>query len=138
LRSRGFRAAYDLNSLQLNNGVTSDGALVFSEIARLAGVAYTDWSWSALFGDFDNDGYKDIFITNGYPKAVNDFDYQTAVFRARQVGDTQRALEQLRNLHSYQVPNHVFRNEGDLTFVDRTQAWGLNQPSFSSAPPMAI
>jgi len=131
LRSRGFRAAYDLNSLQLNNGVTSDGAVVFSEIARLAGVAYSDWSWSALFGDFDNDGYKDIFITNGYPKAVNDFDYQTAVFRARQVGDTQRALEQLRNLHSYQVPNNVFRNEGDLTFVDRTQAWGLNQPSFS-------
>ena len=45
---------------------------------RLAGVAATDWSWSALFADFDNDGYKDIFISNGYPKAVNDLDYQTA------------------------------------------------------------
>src|SRR5882672_613971 len=131
LRSRGFRAAYDLNSLQLNNGVTKDGDVVFSEIARLAGVAYTDWSWSALFADFDNDGYKDIFITNGYPKAVNDFDYQTAVFRARQVGHTQRALKQLRGVPSYDVPCRVFRNEGDLTFADRTQTWGLDQPGFS-------
>src|SRR5213080_1287182 len=121
LRSQGFRDDYDINSLQLNNGVTSRGDAVFSEIARLAGVAYTDWSWSALFGDFDNDGYKDIFITNGYPKAVNDFDYQTAVFRARQVGDTQLALKHLRELHSYEVPNYVFRNEGDLTFTDRTK-----------------
>jgi len=131
LRSRGFRAAYDLNSLQLNAGVTKDGDVVFSEIARLAGVAYSDWSWSALFGDFDNDGYKDIFITNGYPKAVNDFDYQTAVFRARQVGDTQRALKQLRELHGYDVPSRVFRNEGELTFADRTKQWGLDQPAFS-------
>src|SRR6266540_3699539 len=131
LRSRGFRPAYDVNSLQLNNGVTKDGDVIFSEIARLAGVAYTDWSWSALFGDFDNDGYKDIFITNGYPKAVNDFDYQTAVFRARQVGDTQRALKQLRELHSYEVSNYVFRNNGDLTFADRTKEWGMDHPGFS-------
>src|SRR5256712_5125993 len=131
LRSRGFHAAYDVNSLQLNNGVTKDGDVVFSEIGRLAGVAYTDWSWSALFADFDNDGYKDIFVTNGYPKAVNDFDYQTAVFRARQVGDTQLALKHLRELHSYDVPNYVFRNEGDLTFTDRTKEWGMGQPGFS-------
>src|SRR6184192_1542099 len=131
LRSRGFHAAYDVNSLQLNNGVTNDGDVVFSEIGRLAGVAYTDWSWSALFADFDNDGYKDIFVTNGYPKAVNDFDYQTAVFRARQVGDTQLALKHLKELHSYEVPNYVFRNEGDLTFTDRTKEWGMGQSGFS-------
>src|SRR2546422_1165365 len=131
LRSRGFHAAYDVNSLQLNNGVTNDGDVVFSEIGRLAGVAYTDWSWSALFADFDNDGYKDIFVTNGYPKAVNDFDYQTAVFRARQAGDTQLALKHLRELHSYEVPNYVFRNEGDLTFTDRTKEWGMGQSGFS-------
>ncbi len=131
LRSKGFHAAYDVNSLQLNNGVTNDGDVVFSEIGRLAGIAYTDWSWSALFADFDNDGSKDIFITNGYPKAVNDFDYQTAVFRARQVGDTQLALKHLRELHSYDVPNYVFRNEGDLTFTDRTKEWGMGQSGFS-------
>src|SRR5205809_155621 len=131
LRSREFHAAYDVNSLQLNNGVTNDGDVVFSEIGRLAGVAYTDWSWSALFADFDNDGYKAIFVTNGFPKAVNDFDYQTAVFRARQVGDTQLALKHLKELHSYEVPNYVFRNEGDLTFTDRTKEWGMGQAGFS-------
>src|SRR5438094_1225047 len=82
LRSQGFRVDYSVNSLQMNNGVTQAGDLVFSEIGRLAGVAYTNWSWSALFGDFDNDGYKDILITNGYPKAVTDLDYQQAMFRA--------------------------------------------------------
>ncbi|PYP49790.1 MAG: hypothetical protein DMD45_13155, partial [Gemmatimonadetes bacterium] len=92
LRERGFRDDYDVNSLQLSNGVTQNGDVIFSEIAALAGVANTDWSWSALFGDFDNDGYKDIFITNGYPKAVNDLDYQTAVFAARRAGDQGRAL----------------------------------------------
>src|SRR2546430_777271 len=83
LHARGFREDFDVNSLQLSNGLTQNGDVSFSEIGRLAGIAYTDWSWSALFADFDNDGYKDILITNGYPKAVNDLDYQTAVFRAR-------------------------------------------------------
>src|SRR5437762_2888027 len=76
LHARGFREDYDVNSLQLSNGLTQNGDVSFSEIGRLAGIAYTDWSWSALFADFDNDGYKDILITNGYPKAVNDLDYQ--------------------------------------------------------------
>src|SRR5437870_3391710 len=65
LRHRGFRDDYDVNSLQMSNGVTNNGAVMFSEIAHLAGLAYTDWSWSALFGDFDNDGYKDIVIKIG-------------------------------------------------------------------------
>jgi len=131
LRSRGFRVDYDVNSLQLNNGITKDDDVIFSEIARMAGVAYTDWSWSALLGDFDNDGYKDIFITNGYPKAVNDLDYQMAVFGARRAGNNLRASDRLRELHSYQVPNYVFRNNGDLTFADRSAAWGMGQAGFS-------
>src|SRR3989475_2761380 len=56
LRHRGFRDDYDVNSLQMSNGVTNNGAVMFSEIAHLAGRAEPDWSWSALFGDFDNDG----------------------------------------------------------------------------------
>src|SRR6266550_1729096 len=79
LRRRGFLDDYDANALQLSNGATPSGDVVFSEIANLAGVAATDWSWSALLADFDNDGYKDLFATNGYPKAPNDLDYQTAV-----------------------------------------------------------
>ncbi|HEX4682941.1 MAG TPA: VCBS repeat-containing protein [Gemmatimonadaceae bacterium] len=135
-RSRGFRDDYKQNSLQLNNGVTPDGDVVYSEIARLAGVAATDWSWSALFADFDNDGRKDILITNGYPKAVNDLDYQTAMFAARRgdgaSGKPGRAsLDLLRTLYGYDVSNAVFRNNGDLTFTDVTTRWGIGRPSVS-------
>src|SRR5881398_2596627 len=131
LRRRGFRDDYDVNSLQLSNGVTQNGDVIFSEIAGLAGVAYTDWSWSALFADFDNDGSKDIFVTNGYPKAANDLDYQTAALGARRAGDHRRALSLLKGLRGYRLSNYVFRNNGDLTFSDETKAWGLDQPGFS-------
>src|SRR6184192_4243451 len=130
-RSRGFRDDYSENALQLNTGVNEDGDVVFSEVARLAGVAHTDWSWSALFADFDNDGYKDIFIGNGYPKAVNDLDYQTAVFRARRAGDDRRALRLLKELPGYDFSNYLFRNKGDLTFTDMTQPWGMDRTGFS-------
>src|SRR5205823_6147811 len=131
LRERGFRDDYCVNSLQLSNGVTQNGDVIVSEIAALAGVAYTDWSWSALFGDFDNDGYKDIFITNGYPKATIDLDYQMEVFRARRAGDDRRALSLLQDLPGYRVSNYLFRNNGDLTFTDKTNAWGMDQTGFS-------
>src|SRR2546423_1141782 len=135
LQSQGFRIDYGVNSLQLNNGVTNQGDIVFSDVARLAGVAYTNWSWSALFGDFDNDGYKDILITNGYPKAVTDLDYQQAMFRASRTGEggvsRRRQWEVLRQLRGYKASNYVFRNEGDLTFTDRTREWGMDQQSFS-------
>src|SRR5216117_206072 len=131
LRRRGFRDDYDVNSLQLSNGVTQNGDVIFSEIAGLAGVAYTDWSWSALFADFDNDGSKDIFVTNGYPKAANDLDYQTAAFGARRAGDHQRALSLLKGLRGYRLSNYLFRNNGDLTFTDKTKEYGMDQPGFS-------
>src|SRR3989440_6520101 len=131
LRHRGFRDDYDVNSLQMRNGVTNNCAVMFSEIAHLAGLAYTDWSWSALFGDFDNDGYKDIVITNGYPKGTIDLDYQMEVFRARRAGDQRGALNLLKELPGYRVSNYVFRNNGDLTFTDKTTAWGMDQPGYS-------
>jgi len=125
LRRRGFRDDYDANSLQLNNGG------VFSEIGNIAGIAATDWSWGPLFADFNNDGLKDIFVTNGYPKAPNDLDYQSAVFAARRNNDHQAALEQLRDLRSYRVHNYLFRNNGDLTFSDVSKQWGMDQPGYS-------
>ena len=130
-RSRGFRDDYSENSLQLSNGVTKDGDLVFSDIARLAGVSHTDWSWSALFADFDNDGYKDIFISNGYPKAVTDLDYVAATGTAQHRRDTPRARRLLNDLPSYEESNYVFRNDGDLTFTDETKHWGIDQPGYS-------
>ncbi len=135
LRRRGFYPHYNINTLQLNQGVADDGSVIFSEIARLAGVAYTHWSWSALFADFDNDGFKDILITNGYPKAVIDFDFQSANLNARRIrdpGEAQRQqLDILDRLHSYHLPNYVFRNNGDLTFSDKTREWGLDHAGFS-------
>jgi hypothetical protein len=131
LRRKGFRDDYDANSLQLSNGVTPDGDVVFSEIGNMAGIAATGWSWSALFADFDNDGSKDIFITNGYPKAPNDLDYQTAVFAARRAGNHEAALQQLRGLRSYRLSNYLFHNDGDLTFSDKTKQWGMDLPGFS-------
>jgi hypothetical protein len=133
LRRRGFHDDYDANTLQLSNGPprTAGGAPLFSDIAWYAGVAATDWSWSALFADFDNDGSKDIFITNGYPKAPNDLDYQMAVLGARRANRHDLALEQLSLLRSYRLSNYVFRNNGDLTFSDKSKAWGLDHPGFS-------
>jgi hypothetical protein len=135
LSGRGFTPQYNANTLQLSHGVAPDGRVLFSEIARMAGVAYTDWSWSALFADYDNDGLKDVFVTNGYPKAVIDFDYQSANYGARRIEDAEtsreRILELLDRLHAYHVPNYAFRNQGDLTFADRTREWGLDQAGFS-------
>ncbi|MEP7347633.1 MAG: VCBS repeat-containing protein, partial [Gemmatimonadaceae bacterium] len=134
-RGRGYRDDYSVNTLQLSNGVTKDGDIIFSEIGRLAGVSHTDWSWSALFADFDNDGYKDIFIGNGYPKAVNDLDYVSATSGARRPGASSAArrpgLDLLRLLPGYDESNYIFRNAGDLTFTDKTRDWGMERPSFS-------
>ncbi|HXF96970.1 MAG TPA: VCBS repeat-containing protein [Gemmatimonadales bacterium] len=135
-RRRGFRDDYQVNTLQLSNGRTPAGDVIFSEIAHLAGVARTDWSWSALFADWDNDGFKDILITNGYPKAANDYDYQMAMAGLKHgpgtAGEAQRrGLALLRRLHGRRLANYVFRNQGDLTFTDRTRSWGLDQPGFS-------
>lgn len=135
LRRLGYFPHYNLNALQYHQGVTEDGDIIFSQISRMAGVADTDWSWTALFGDYDNDGYKDILITNGYPKAVNDFDYQSDMHNARRLPNReavrQRELEILDQLHGYKVTNHIFKNNGDLTFTEKTDEWGLYMPGFS-------
>ena len=133
-RRRGLLDDYTANALQLNNGLTKRGDVIFSDIAHMAGVAATDWSWAPLFADFDNDGSKDILITNGYPKAVNDRDYvlpATAVSQASGATVRHSPLEMLKQLYAYHLPNLVFRNRGDLTFADETKDWGMDQPSFS-------
>ncbi|MEO8333992.1 MAG: VCBS repeat-containing protein [bacterium] len=130
-RSRGLRDDYEINSLQLSNGISPQGDVVFSEIGRMAGVSATDWSWSALFVDFDNDGWQDVFIGNGYPKAVNDLDYVTSATLALGRGDTRRVQQMLKDVYTREIPNYVFRNNGDLTFTDKSTLWGLETPSIS-------
>ena len=135
LLRRGIRLDYSSNSLQLSNGITKDGDVVFSEIARLAGISHTDWSWSTLFADFDDDGNKDVFVGNGYPKALNDLDYRASMASAmrpsRSTATQNGAMEQLRRLPSYQEVSYLFRNSGDLTFADVSKAWGIETPAYS-------
>lgn len=135
LRSRGFSPQHNLNTLQLSRGPTPAGGMTFSQVSRMAGVAYTDWSWTTLFADWDNDGLKDILITNGYPKAVTDLDYQANSRTVMRLNDRRMgerlAKEMLDSLPGFEVANHVFRNEGDLTFSDRSHDWGLREVAYS-------
>jgi hypothetical protein len=135
LEKQGYFPHYNTNTLQMNQGVNDDGGVIFSEVARMAGVAYTNWSWTALFADMDNNGFKDILITNGYPKALNDFDYLSDMHAASQTDSreiyNQRRDQILNELHGYEIPNYLFRNNGDLTFTDRSGSWGMTEPGFS-------
>lgn len=119
------------NTLQLNNG---NGT--FSEIGQLSGVSHTDWSWSPLLADFDNDGYKDLFITNGLYRDLTDLDYRNYTSPQainRFGGDVAgHALELTQLMPSNPVTNYLYRNEGDLSFSNQSKAWGLNETSFSN------
>jgi enediyne biosynthesis protein E4 len=128
----GYHPQYAHNALQLNRGGGR-----FSEIAYLAGVAASDWSWAPLFADLDNDGRKDLFITNGIYRRPNDMDYITYVgSEAMQAslaeGITQKNLALLQKMPQVPLPKYAFRNNGDLTFTNVAGPWGLAQPGFSN------
>ena len=128
----GYHPQYARNTLQLNRG---DGR--FSEIGYLAGVFATDWSWSALLADLDNDGLKDLFITNGIYRRPNDLDYiahvgTDAVQRSLAKGIDRNTLALLERMPHVALPNYAFRNNGDLTFTNRAAEWGLAEPGFSN------
>ena len=128
----GYHPQFMRNTLQLNNG---DGT--FSEISQLAGISNTDWSWAALLADFDNDGFKDLFVTNGYLRDYTNMDflkYKAPAFfsEARKGGGSTNLHELVRQMPSTDVQNYVFRNERDLTFSDRTEDWGFDQPVMSN------
>lgn len=123
-RRYGFSPQFIRNMLQLNNG---NGT--FSEIGQLAGIYQTEWSWSPLFADLDNDGYKDLLITNGFPLDVTDRDFLS--FREKVEGLASHE-DLLKQIPSVKVPNYIFRNNGDLTFKDVSSEWGMTMPSFSN------
>ena len=119
----GYHAQYARNTLQLNRGLGR-----FSDIGYLAGVYATDWSWAPLFADFDNDGFKDLFVTNGIWRRPNDLDYIAVV-----QGQTQRDDKALIALMPHvPIANYAYHNNGDLTFTDMAAAWGLGAPGFSN------
>jgi hypothetical protein len=131
LFNQGFYYQYMRNMLQKNNG---DGT--FSEVGQLAGVSNTDWSWAALFGDYDNDGNKDLFVTNGYVKDYTDMDfmkYSVGRLVHSMHGETVDAIQEyLKKMPTNFIPNYIFRNNGNETFTKKTVDWGLNQSTVSA------
>ena len=128
----GYQYQYVRNMLHLNNGANS--GVKFSEIGQLSGIYQTEWSWSPLLADFDNDGNKDVFITNGFPKDITDKDF--ANYRA-DVGNVASNRMLIDSIPIIKIPSYAFRNNGDLTFTDVTTKWGMNQTSFSNGAAFA-
>jgi len=126
----GFHYQYMQNSLQLNNGIF-DTKPVFSNIALFAGVAYTDWSWGGLFMDMDNDGLKDLFVSNGVLKDINNQDILASP-RSDLYFRKQKTEYRPELFPSTPVANYAFRNNGDLTFSDKSLTWGFSEPTLTN------
>ncbi|GAB3533594.1 VCBS repeat-containing protein [Pontibacter brevis] len=129
---RGYMPQYVRNNLHLNNGNGS-----FSEISQLAGVHYTDWSWSPLFADFDNDGTRDLFITNGIRKDITHLDFATYYLTQARSAFGSRGIEThllkiAETMEGSKKHNFMFRNSGNLTFTDESVNWGFDRESFST------
>ncbi len=126
----GYHYQYSRNMLQLNQGNLFAENVQFSEIGQLAGVSATDWSWSTLFADLDNDGWKDIFITNGIVRRPNDLDYINYT-SSEEVQKNASSLEMSAQMPNGEVPNFAFQNKKNLEFEDVSAAWGLNRKGYS-------
>ncbi len=131
LFNSGFYYQYSRNMLQKNNG---DGT--FSEIAQLAGVSNTDWSWSALFADFDNDGNKDLFVTNGYVRDYTDMDFlkysADKAANGPALNQQEAVKEALANMPPGAGTSYLYQNNGDGSFTRANNRWGINQKTVSN------
>ncbi len=127
------------NMLHLNQGEDERGDLRFSEIGQLAGVSNTDWSWSALFADVDNDGWKDLFISNGYLRDYTNMDFLKYTVADARIDEAQkgnikfRTFDLVKKMPSTKLSNYIFRNNHDLTFTNATKQWGLYRLSVSNS-----
>lgn len=126
----GFHYQYMQNSLQINNGVFANLS-IFSNISLFAGVAYTDWSWGGLLVDLDNDGNKDLFVTNGVMRDINNQDIMSNP-RFETYFEKKKTEYRPELFPSTPVPNYAFKNKGDLTFTDKTKDWGFTEPTLSN------
>lgn len=126
----GLEAQYVENCLQLNNG---NGT--FSDIAYMANTAATDWSWSALFADYDNDGWKDLFVSNGYKRDVTNMDYaRYAVDSLRKEYAAKKVsmVKWVEQMPSVKLQSYLFRNKGGMYFSDESKTWNSGTPAFSN------
>ncbi len=131
ISKNGYHPQLSRNTLQLNKGGR------FSEIAPLAGIEASDWSWAPLFADLDNDGNKDLYITNGIYRRPNDLDYlnytsQNAIKSVIGLKMEEISSKLIQAMPQNPISNFAFRNNGDLTFTDNTRNWGLDVLSHSN------
>ena len=130
----GYQTQYVRNTLQLNQGPSvgqddSIGIPAFSEIGFMSGMSQTDWSWTPLVVDFDNDGFRDMVITNGFPRDWSDHDF---IAYRQQAGGTLSNMQLLDMIPRVKLHNYAFRNNGACKFEDRSAAWGLDVPTYSN------
>ncbi len=135
----GFHHQYMYNVLQTAMGIREDGIPFYAETAKLSGLDKTDWSWACLFEDYDNDGYRDLFVTNGIRKDINNKDYFKWLSRLEK-GDPSLKVN-LRDLSlpdliarmpSKKLDNPIFRNTDGQMFAQANEEWGLNYAGYSN------
>ncbi|MBS1601886.1 MAG: VCBS repeat-containing protein [Bacteroidetes bacterium] len=130
----GYQYQYVRNTLQLNQGPAvgrddSIGPPVFSEVGFMSGMSQTDWSWTPMVVDFDNDGYRDLVVTNGFPRDWSDHDF---IAYRQQSGGLVTDMQLLGLAPRVKLHNYAFRNNGAAGFDDVTDRWGLGLPTFSN------
>jgi len=130
-RQFNYQHQYVRNAFQLNCGMTPEGHPVFSEVGYMADIFETDWSWDPLVADFDNDGYRDVIITNGLPRDVTDLDY-ISYDNGQGAGAVNSTISKVNALPVVKISNYAFKNTGGFMFANTTKAWGLYKPSFSN------
>ena len=131
-QSKDFSQQYIQNTLQLNNGNST-----FSEVAYYSGVAKTDWSWAGLLFDMDNDGNRDIFITNGINHDLTDLDFvnffANEIIQKMALTGRKQAIDSIINKMPVKPqPNYAYKNNGDITFENANREWGFETPSLSN------
>jgi hypothetical protein len=134
----GFYYQQMRNMLHLNEGMDENGNERFSEIAQLSGISNTDWSWSALLADMDNDGWKDLFVTNGYLRDFTNMDFlkytvaDAMLKEAKKKNFNYKTFDLVKQMPSNKLSNYAFQNNHDLTFKNVTKSWGLDLPTVSN------
>ena len=134
----GYHYQHMRNMLHVNKGISPDNSLEFSEVGQTFGVSNTDWSWAPLLADYDSDGYKDLFITNGYLRDYSNLDFvnyiaNTTISQAKSENREVALIPLLNKIPSTKIPNYAFQNENGKQFKKVSEAWGLDEKSVSNA-----
>ncbi len=129
---RGYHYPYSSNTLHLNLGNHQ-----YTEIAQMSGVSKTDWSWAPLMADWDNDGLKDIFVTNGIYRDIIDNDFLKKKASIDTASMVQYFDDLIKEIPQTKIPNRIFRNRGNLSFEDMSYQWGFSDPMNSNGSAIA-